>query len=648
MPRSINPDPIMQSLNHEVWAYVSINTIGKSLSAAPLIVEEHKTVDSKLQWVPQDSGKLVDLIARPNDVETFDILLWRLVMTLITGDGYLIRDDETEALYHAHPKYIKAIVSESEGIVGWELGRGTNMVPLDLEQVIHIPMPNPMNEFYGFSPLQPVKQQVLLNYNYLRYIHSFFKNGALPAGVLESDAPQPQPDELADHRKSWNTIFEGVEKAHKVAFLFRGVKYKQLSPPLSELMVDTIYKMPREAILATFGMPPVLAGIFEYANYANAKEQVRIFWQNCILPMQRLIAGCLNIQLVPHFGDNLRVRFDTSKIEALREDQEKKAKTNVILVTGGIFTANEVRIEEYGKEPLDGGNELRQPAVPLLGNDNSGGTEGRGQTPSPGLRCVKDDNPRDIKKQEHKARVTSAEKSLERIVRKFFDEQLDRLMDRLKEISIDGKFISALLYSWLLKGGADDDVDRLFDIVAENALLYEVTDGLVRQSVHDAGTRAMREVRVDLGFSVDNPQVLGMIENFHNRSSLINNTTYDKIKDILKATYENGETLADAEKRIRGFYSEQSKMRATRMAKTEMNGMLNGGAVEGYTQAGVEKLEWMSAFLADSRQEHMDADGQIIDIGGKFQVGGDLLAFPGDPSGSPGNTINCYCSVNPV
>ena len=45
------------------------------------------------------------------------------------------------------------------------------------------------------------------------------------------------------------------------------------------------------------------------------------------------------------------------------------------------------------------------------------------------------------------------------------------------------------------------------------------------------------------------------------------------------------------------------------------------------------------------RDDHADADGQVVAMGAHFEVGGESLLYPGDPDGSPENVINCRCTV---
>ena len=53
------------------------------------------------------------------------------------------------------------------------------------------------------------------------------------------------------------------------------------------------------------------------------------------------------------------------------------------------------------------------------------------------------------------------------------------------------------------------------------------------------------------------------------------------------------------------------------------------------------------ARLADevSAVERAGADGQVRGIGQQFNVGGALLAYPGDPNGPAEQTIQCRCTL---
>lgn len=57
------------------------------------------------------------------------------------------------------------------------------------------------------------------------------------------------------------------------------------------------------------------------------------------------------------------------------------------------------------------------------------------------------------------------------------------------------------------------------------------------------------------------------------------------------------------------------------------------------------EVTWTSIHDNHTREAHRHADGQKVPLGSTFTVGGEQLRFPGDPLGSPDNTINCRCAL---
>ncbi len=92
---------------------------------------------------------------------------------------------------------------------------------------------------------------------------------------------------------------------------------------------------------------------------------------------------------------------------------------------------------------------------------------------------------------------------------------------------------------------------------------------------------------------------------------------------------------------------EISLVRAERIARTEIVSSSNMGSLQGAmnSQATVKK-KWLTSGLPGTRITHLDAESMpAIDLNQAFRVGNDNLQYPGDPSGSAEETINCRCTI---
>jgi len=97
---------------------------------------------------------------------------------------------------------------------------------------------------------------------------------------------------------------------------------------------------------------------------------------------------------------------------------------------------------------------------------------------------------------------------------------------------------------------------------------------------------------------------------------------------------------------INSEWHQMKYFRTERIVRTEVNRAANWGSLEGSKSIGVPMDKaWLSAFAGNSRDDHTAADGQKVDLEEAFDVGGEMLQYPGDPAGSAANTINCLCSM---
>ena len=125
-------------------------------------------------------------------------------------------------------------------------------------------------------------------------------------------------------------------------------------------------------------------------------------------------------------------------------------------------------------------------------------------------------------------------------------------------------------------------------------------------------------------------------------------THYQDIIDITKQSVQTGiENGWGMDKIARSISKSQGELdfwKALRIARTEVVAASSEGIKVGAEELpGNKEKVWISTFDQRSRPEHMAMDGVRVAFNENFTVEGESLEYPGDPSGSPGNIINCRC-----
>ncbi len=133
----------------------------------------------------------------------------------------------------------------------------------------------------------------------------------------------------------------------------------------------------------------------------------------------------------------------------------------------------------------------------------------------------------------------------------------------------------------------------------------------------------------------------------------IANTTMEQAQRVIRRAVAEGirEGMGQAAlgKLINSQMREQgatvSRARGRVIARTESHSASNAATQEAAKATGLPmRKEWVSARGERTREDHNEADGQVVDLNMPFIVGGEELMYPGDMSGSAANVINCRCA----
>lgn len=124
------------------------------------------------------------------------------------------------------------------------------------------------------------------------------------------------------------------------------------------------------------------------------------------------------------------------------------------------------------------------------------------------------------------------------------------------------------------------------------------------------------------------------------------------IRRALTASQEAGLGLVETRDQIVKYVGEtwrdDSLYRAERIARTEVMTASNRGSFIGAKATGLNlKKKWLSSTDGRERDTHRAANGQVVELEERFDVGGVQMMIPGDASDSvpPSEVINCRCVV---
>lgn len=535
------------------------------------------------------------------------------------------------------------------GISHYEYNLQGRIIPLKPEEVLHLKTFNPEDDLYGLSPIDTIARMVDIATLNQSWIISFLENEAMIGGKIISKGSMTEHQKGAI-KKHLEVDYGGVLNAGKWLVLEGDMDAKRFESALKDLDTTPLENLVLRKICSVFKVPSELLGDSENKTYSNQKEARKSLYQETILPFMNFFRDELNIWIVPDFdpSKNLYLDYDTSDTLALSEDLDKLWE-RAVKATGGVpfLDRNEAR------EMLKYGNRqgLSIVTVPI----NQIPIEGSDKAKPKGLLMKSDDTKVSFwQKKENKKRlwehfvkrVEMKEKTLIDPIEKYLKAQaieVKKKVSKFKQIE-------------------DLKAKDVFD-EGEEAKAF-AKEFLPHYSEHflaagEAGLQATVGKLMDLDKKtkeedfIITPELRKKLERLILESGAeISKTTLKKIERQIELALEKAWTIEELTQNIEGKLDGLSISRSRLISRTEMAKVENWGQVEGYKQSEFVELKgWLCSFVPDSRESHMAADAEYSDnpipLDEPFKVNNEPLDYPGDPSGSPGNVINCLCSTYP-
>jgi HK97 family phage portal protein len=277
------------------------------------------------------------------------------VLVVIRAEGLLGRAAGPLELWPVRPDRITPVPDPETFLAGYVYtGPDGEQVPLGLDEVIHIKMPNPLDPYRGLGPVQAAMVDLDSARYSAEWNRNFFLNSAEPGGVIE--IPGKLSDEDYDEMvERWREQHQGVSAAHRVAIVEHG-KWVSTTFSQRDMQFAELRNVSREILREAFGIHGHMLGLSQDVNKANAEAGEVSFARWLVSPRAQRWKGELNMKLLPMFGETAKgLELDHCKIvpeDREADDRERTSKASAAAsLVGAGWNADNV-LETVGLPPM--------------------------------------------------------------------------------------------------------------------------------------------------------------------------------------------------------------------------------------------------------------------------------------------------------
>jgi HK97 family phage portal protein len=644
------------------WAYAAVSTIAQDVRANPWAIWR-KSGQARSEWERLDDDQINPILMRPNAMQTWGDLIESTQLHLdLAGESFwhfIAERNRTIGIELIYPHWIDEPIQDDNGRVsGWKVsipGRPRTIVPAS--DVALIRYPHPLDPLRGASPVEAYAIAHDMDVYARAYGSSLLKNRAVPELVIssEQDITSEQADVI---RNAWIDRYR--DPRNGPAVIGRGAKVQQLGLGMRDLAFLEMTNASRDLILSIYKVPAAKVGLTTDFNRANAEAADATYKENCILPRLRRIEEAINLFVLPRlYGEQARSLWFEFE-SPVDEDREFALRRANDMLNAGAMTINQYR-DALGESPIDGGDVFMVPlGKRILGSltQESGSLSAETLDDERMIERIKDavgsrgaDGASSRRMPQPNARYELAElrfvrsqgaleRELAAAVRVLFTREQQLIIAEIKNNLTRGAWNDMMRRDWL------DDVMRKL----EGRWRGTLSDFIVR-GYREGWLLLSADIDSTLSFDLVREEAVRLAERIAGEKvTEITDETMLKVREVITAGVAEGKSAESVANDIRALYDGFRGSRALTIARTETAAAVNGGkemhASEIEERLGMKLVKtWIATDDDRTRPSHVEANDQTVMRDQPFELAGGNLMYPGDPSGPPGEIINCRCTV---
>lgn len=652
--------------SQSAWIYVAINVIAKNLSQIPFRISRGGRDGENLV----ESGPVVDLFNRPH--RTMDRgLFWANVVSwdCLRGEFFILpldRSGGTVDLTTGRAKIAQMItltpdmlwhMVQGYDLNGWRYTGSPLTSPIESqvlmpEELIHARTFNPYLYWRGLSPLTVAMLAASTDYASAQFMKGLMMNNA-DTGVIVTTEQQPSAEQREQILAALRDRKRKAGTADRPLFLTGGATVTKPSVSSADMQFLENRKMNRQEVGAIYGVSDIMMGFSEQRTLgtgAGAEQERYNFIESTLTPICRRLEAAVE-PIVKSFGADLFGWFDVDSLPVMQEARRTRVDTATKAFAMGVPFNDINKLYQLGFENTPAGDKSYLPfnltevgTTPPEGEDAAPTGDPNAKLANPFARLLSMVRVIPPAAKQIPAHVCTANPAWENSIAgsvklkkgkltKFFFEQRGRVLAKLNADTLKAEMLKS------------KSLDDLFNAAEEDAKLIAKLKPLILADLQFGGAQIYSEISAGIDFTLAPADAIAYLEKRSNVISDINATTWDAVKTSLQAGLSEGASFDELAQGVKEVFQSAGDARANVIALTETTVATNSGRMNAMTTAGVERKGWKTSHLENTRISHwqneeLSAEQNGIPIDDLWPNG---CAFPGDPDGEPGETINCRC-----
>lgn len=211
------------------------------------------------------------------------------------------------------------------------------------------------NGIDGITPITALRLNMSISYKGDLTKDSFYENSALSPMAIKSQIPDAQYFTKVDEmRKSMEKTNNGIDNSGKTIWLPYGHEIQQLTiDPIDAKFLES-QKYNNSQICGFYGVPPFMAGIYDYSKYNNVETNMLDFKSNTIAALVKMYRSELEMKLLTETErlNGKIIKFNTNTLVEL-DNRQRMEMYRTMFNMGALNSKQIAQMEGLNSEGLD-------------------------------------------------------------------------------------------------------------------------------------------------------------------------------------------------------------------------------------------------------------------------------------------------------